>query len=104
MITKIKILLLYFSVKEKISIQRWIATYTDGFEAWSVVRKSGYPSQLAGGVTNDKLYYIGGDIGDMYPQRLRYGSGAYATNGAELGVAVGRQGADLQTTVLWFAK
>ena len=26
---------------EKISIQRWLACYTDGFEGWAIARKSG---------------------------------------------------------------
>lgn len=89
---------------EKIAIQRWLAMYTDGFEAWAIVRKTGYPSELAGGVSNDHLYYIGGDIGDVYPQRMRYGSRTYATNGTNTSAAVARQGADLQTTELWYAK
>ncbi|RLD84033.1 MAG: SusD/RagB family nutrient-binding outer membrane lipoprotein [Bacteroidetes bacterium] len=89
---------------EKIAIQRWLAMYTDGFEAWSIVRKTGYPSELANGVTNEKLYYIGGDIGDMYPQRLRYGGDTYAKNGTNTSAAVSRQGPDLQTTELWYAK
>ncbi len=31
---------------EKVCIQRWLACYTDGFEAWSIARKSGYPAML----------------------------------------------------------
>lgn len=89
---------------EKISIQRWLALYTDGFEGWSVVRKSGYPKEISKDVENDHIYFIGGDIGNKYPQRMRYGSGAYATNGTNVNAAVGRQGADLQTTKLWWAK
>ncbi|MEN8121276.1 MAG: SusD/RagB family nutrient-binding outer membrane lipoprotein [Bacteroidota bacterium] len=89
---------------EKIAIQRWLATYTDGFEAWAIVRKTGYPSELANGVSNDKLYYIGGDIGAIYPQRMRYGSRTYETNGSNTSAAVARQGADLQSTQLWYAK
>jgi len=89
---------------EKIAIQRWISKYTDGFEGWAIVRKTGYPSELANGVSNDHIYYIGGDIGAMYPQRMRYGSRTYSTNGTNTSAAVSRQGADLQTTKLWWAK
>ncbi|TMU54658.1 SusD/RagB family nutrient-binding outer membrane lipoprotein [Flagellimonas algicola] len=86
---------------EKIALQRWLASYTDGFEAWAVVRKTGYPAELAAGVTDPILFALGELNGD-YPQRLRYGSGAqenpnYAT-------AVSAQGPDEQRTVLWFAQ
>jgi len=37
---------------EDVAVQRWIATYTDGFEAWYIVRESGFPSKLSGGVSN----------------------------------------------------
>jgi hypothetical protein len=88
---------------EKVAIQRWLAAYTDGFEAWSVVRKSGYPTRLAAGVTDPEIYGLGTLNGD-YPQRMRYGSSAVDKNGANLSVALGRQGPDMQGTVLWWAK
>ncbi len=88
---------------EKIAIQRWLASYTDGFEAWSIVRKTGYPKELAEGVSDFSIYGIG-TTGGVYPQRLRYGTGAASTNGENLNIAIGRQGADLQSTKLWWAK
>lgn len=87
---------------EKISVQRWLALYTDGFEAWAVVRKSGYPADLADGVNNEHIYGHG-DIGGDYPQRMRYGSNAYNQNGTNLQIAIGRQGPDVQNTKLWWA-
>ncbi len=89
---------------EKISIQRWLALYTDGFEGWAVARKSGYPKELTKDATNDHIFFIGGDIGAKYPQRLRYGGDAYSKNGSNTEAAVSRQGADFQTTKLWWAK
>ena len=88
---------------EKISIQRWLAAYTDGFEAWAIVRDSGYPSNLAAGVTDTDIYALGTLNGD-YPQRMRYGSGAYNTNGENTEAANAIQGPDLQATKLWWAK
>jgi len=88
---------------EKISIQRWLAAYTDGFEAWAIVRDSGYPSNLAAGVTDSDIFALGTLNGD-YPQRMRYGSGAYNTNGANTDAANAVQGADVQATKLWWAK
>jgi hypothetical protein len=88
---------------EKIAVQRWIAAYTDGFEAWAIVRKTGYPASLAAGVTDYDIYGPG-DINGVYPERLRYGSSAYSQNGANLNAAIGRQGADAMDTKLWFSK
>ncbi len=88
---------------EKIAIQRWIADYTDGFEAWAVVRDTGYPKELTVGVS-DQLYYSLGTLNGVYPQRMRYGSGAYNTNGSNTDAANAIQGPDEQKTKLWWAK
>jgi len=88
---------------EKIAIQRWISSYTDGFEGWSVVRKSGYPSALAQGVSDADKFSLG-DINGDYPTRLRYGSSAYNLNLENVNSAVSRQGADVQNTKLWWNK
>ncbi len=88
---------------EKIATQRWIAAYTDGFEAWSIVRDLGYPAELANGVSDIDIYGLG-DINGHYPQRLRYGNSIINTNGAEYQKAVQSQGPDVQDTKLWWAK
>lgn len=88
---------------EKIAVQRWIATYTDGFEAWSIVRDTGYPSELAQGVSDFDIY-ASGDLNGAYPQRLRYGSAVYNTNEANAQTAISAQGPDVQGTKLWWAK
>ncbi len=88
---------------EKIAVQRWIASYPEGFEGWSDVRKSGYPKELAKGVHDPVIFGLGDDNG-VYPQRMRYGDQAYNTNGDNLAKAIARQGADLQGTKLWWAK
>jgi len=66
---------------EKIAIQRWIAYFTESFEAWAVVRDTGYP-KLPGIESNnlDSDMYEIGDLNGYYPQRMRYGSGAYNKN------------------------
>ena len=86
---------------EKIAIQRWLVSYTDGFEAWAVVRDTGYPTELSQGVSNYTIFELGTLSGD-YPQRLRYGSGAQSN--PNFGQAISTQGADLQATKLWYAK
>ena len=86
---------------EKLATQRWIASFTDGFEAWAIVRKTGYPANLAAGVS-DQIIYALGTLNGTYPQRLRYGSGAQAN--PNYAAAVSAQGPDMQATELWFAK
>lgn len=88
---------------EKINVQRWIASYTDGFEGWSIVRKSGYPTQLAAGVEDADIFGLG-DIDGDYPTRMQYGSSAYNNNGANVEAANAIQGPDKQNTKLWWAK
>lgn len=88
---------------EKIAIQRWIAAYTDSFEAWAIVRDTGYPVELANGVSDYDIYAAGTLNGD-YPQRMRYGNKEYNTNGENLNAALQEQGPDVQATKLWWAQ
>ncbi len=88
---------------QKIAIQRWIASYTDGFEGWAVVRKSGYPASLANGVSDIDIYGLG-DINGAYPTRMQYGNSVKDNNGANYQQAVSQQGPDKQNTKLWFEK
>jgi hypothetical protein len=88
---------------EKISIQRWLACYTDGFEGWAIARKSGYPSNLTNDLTDPEIYGLG-DIDGRYPERLRYGSGVQTTDPENYNIVIGRQGPDRQDTKLWWAK
>ncbi len=89
---------------EKIAVQRWIASYTDGFEAWAIVRDTGYPSELYNGVSDFDIYAAGTTLDGAYPQRMRYGNGAYNTNGDNTSAALQIQGPDVQGTKLWWAK
>lgn len=88
---------------EKIASQRWIAAFTDGFEAWAIVRDMGYPAELAAGVEDGDIFGLG-DINGNYPQRMRYGNGVVNTNGDNYNAAVAVQGPDVQDTKLWWAK
>lgn len=88
---------------EKIALQRYMAAYTDGFEAWAIVRDTGYPSELAAGVSDVDIFGLG-DLNGLYPQRMRYGSQTWDKNGDETAAAVAIQGPDVQATKLWWAK
>ena len=90
---------------EDVAVQRWIATYTDGFEAWSIVRNSGFPSELSGGVSDLIIFGLGdAGLNGAYPQRLKYGYQTYNTNLDNVNAAIDRQGADEQGVKLWWAK
>ena len=88
---------------EKIATQRWIALFTNGYEAWAVVRDTGYPTELSAGVSDDDIFVLG-DLNGAYPQRHRYGTGPYNTNAANVEQANSEQGPDVQATKLWWAK
>ena len=88
---------------EKIATQRWLANYTNGLEAWSIIRDTGYPTELYSEVSDNDIYALG-NLNGAYPQRLRYGSNTYNTNGTNTEKANGIQGADEQATKLWWAK
>ncbi|MEE4115059.1 MAG: SusD/RagB family nutrient-binding outer membrane lipoprotein [Marinilabiliaceae bacterium] len=88
---------------EKIATQRWIVSYTDGFEAFAIVRDSGYPAELANGVS-DFTIFGPGDINGDYPQRMQYGNSLKNNNTANYNAALAIQGADVMDTKLWWAK
>lgn len=88
---------------EKIATQRWINSYTEGFEGWAVVRKLGYPAELANGVSDPDIFGLG-DISGKYPERMQYGSAAYSSNVDNLNAAIADQGPDKMDTKLWFSK
>lgn len=90
-------------MRGQINSQRWLANYTNGFEGWAIVRKTGYPASLANGV-NDADIFSMGDTNGAYPQRMRYGNSARDKNGTNLTEALGRQGADDMGITLWWAK
>jgi hypothetical protein len=86
---------------EKIAVQRWLNAYTDGAEAWAIVRDTGYPAELAAGVDNQVMYSLGTLNGD-FPQRMRYGGGVQ--DNPNFGAVLSSQGDDVQATKLWYAK
>jgi hypothetical protein len=90
---------------EKIATQRWIANYTNGWEAWSIVRKTGYPKtaySIADPSTSD-IISLAGDLNGEYPGRLRYGD-VYGSNGPNTQEALSKQGPDVMSTKLWWSK
>ena len=89
---------------EQVSTQRYIANYANSVESWSIVRKTGYPSSALITSTDDDVISLAGDLNGAYPYRLRYGTGVYNSNGVNVEAAVAKQGPDVMSTKLWFAK
>ena len=89
---------------EKIATQRWLVNYTNGYEGWSIVRDTGYPTACVITSDNNDIVSFGGENNGLQIQRLKYGTGTYSSNGVNVEAAVSAQGADKMTTKLWFAK
>lgn len=87
---------------ERILIQKWIALYPDGMEAWSEYRRTGYPVMVPGVSAANKS---GGTIPDTGPLRMPFPSSEYRNN--QKGLATGLSllgGADNGGTKLWWHK
>ncbi|MDA9768890.1 SusD/RagB family nutrient-binding outer membrane lipoprotein [Flavobacteriaceae bacterium] len=89
---------------EKIATQRWLVNYTNGYESWSIVRDTGYPTAAVITSDNNDIYSFAGEMNGLQAQRLRYGTSVYGSNGENVNIAVSKQGPDNMTTKLWFAK
>jgi len=81
----------------KIGLQKWISLFTQGNEAWSEFRRTGYPASIVAG---PKMYPATPGLA----MRLLYPPAEAAVNQAGLDVAIARQGADLTTTKVWWDK
>ncbi|RZK17613.1 MAG: SusD/RagB family nutrient-binding outer membrane lipoprotein, partial [Flavobacterium sp.] len=79
---------------EQIATQRYIATYLDGFEAWSEYRRTGFPALVPG--PNSTLATI--------PRRIVYPAGDKTSNGENYLKVVAQQGADNALTRMWWDK
>jgi hypothetical protein len=84
----------------QIGLQKWIALFTQGTEAWSEWRRTGLPATILPGPS----MYTDPSIGGVVPQRLLYPPGEQASNGASLAAAITDQGADTQVTKVWWAR
>jgi len=77
----------------QIALQKWIALYTDGVEAWAEWRRTCVPSTVKPGPA--------AVIGTV-PRRYEYSIREHSVNSANLDVAVTRQGADEFTTRMYW--
>jgi len=89
---------------EKIATQRWLVNYTNGYEGWSIVRDTGYPTSAVITSNNNNIISYAGEMNGLQAHRLRYGTSVYSSNAENAKAAVSQQGPDKMTTKLWFAK
>lgn len=81
----------------QIGLQKWIALFTQGNEAWSEWRRTGFPASI---VPGPRMYQ---DTPGVL-LRLPYPPAEQAVNQAGLDEAIARQGPDATTTKVWWDK
>lgn len=84
---------------ERIMVQKWIALFPDGQEAWSEMRRTGYPGIVT--IANNKS---GGEVasGELI-SRLKFPTTEYSDNSENTQAAVSLlNGADVAGTRLWW--
>jgi hypothetical protein len=85
--------------EEQIAMQKWLATYPDGFEGWSNFRRTGYPKLYPPATLEATSDVPAG----QFIQRIPYPDGVKGLSAAETQRAGARMGGDKQFTKLWFA-
>jgi len=79
----------------QIGLQKWIALFTQGAEAWSEWRRTGDPATIRMG---PKAYP---DVLEV-PRRIPYASNEQSVNARSLSEAIARQGPDNYSTRMWW--
>jgi len=82
----------------RIGLQKWISLFTQGTEAWSNWRRTGFPASIVVGPS----YYP--EHGGVFPRRIPYPSNEQTVNKAALDAAIVIQGADTYQTRMWWDK
>ncbi len=79
--------------RQSIGVQKWIALFGQGLEAFAEWRRLDYPQLPAA---------VAGTLDGKIPVRYIYPGSEQSLNGKNYQAAVAHQGADLLTTKLWF--
>lgn len=99
--------------RETVLTQKYFALFTQGLEAWSEIRRTGYPTFLvkpndiiwqrttSNGTTTYRFDPI---FGDGIPQRLFYPAKEQSVNQSNYQDALANQGDDVITTKVWWNK
>lgn len=99
--------------QENVLSQKYLAQFGQGIEAWTEIRRTGYPLFLIkkgdvvwrGKVEGKEVSYtFVPEIGSAIPSRLVYPLKEQSTNKANYQSALSKQGDDVQFTKLWWNK
>jgi hypothetical protein len=83
------------TTRQRIQLQRYLASYGDGTQAWCEWRRTGVP--------NLKPTAFGTNTPKEIPRRYTYGVNEYAANPANVAIAVGRlTGGDIMSARMWW--
>jgi hypothetical protein len=83
---------------ELINNQYWVSSFLIGDEAWANFRRSGFPIVAPNPYPGSVL------TTEDFIRRLTYPDGEFTVNKANIDVAIGRQGADILDTRVWWDK
>ncbi|MDH7444530.1 SusD/RagB family nutrient-binding outer membrane lipoprotein [Aquimarina sp. 2201CG14-23] len=78
--------------------QRWLALLMNGYESWSLVRRT----NLIPVLTDNTTFFVTEPNNGSVPKRLPYSSTEVVANEANVQQAIQNQGPDLMTTSLWW--
>ncbi len=78
--------------RERLSLQKWLALYSQGLETWSEWRRLGYPELSPGPLA----------VLEEVPRRIQYPTTEQSLNNANRQEAISRQGADNYVTRVWW--
>lgn len=78
--------------------QRWLASLTNGYESWSLVRRTNLIPQI----TDNTNYWVSQPNNGNVPNRLPYSSTEKTLNKENITLAIQQQGPDEMNTKLWW--
>ena len=78
---------------KQIGVQKWVALFTDGGNAWAEWRRTCQPETVRPGPAA---------ISNIVPRRFQYANTEYLVNEAQVDAAVARQGPDEFSTNIWW--
>lgn len=79
---------------KQIALQKWIALYSDGGQAWFEWRRTCVPTLKPGPAA----------IFSYVPRRFKYPTSEQSANGAQVQAAIARMGGDANNTTMWWDK
>ncbi len=83
---------------EAIWNQRWLASLTNGYESWALVRRT----NLINDLTDNTQFFVTQPNNGIVPKRLPYSSTELVSNEANVNKAIQDQGPDEMSTSIWW--